>query len=158
MDNGYTPTAGDRFDIITAANNDISGTFRDPFVDLPEFGLGYELTWQPIDYSDPRKVTLELASVEVDTEDLNRDGFVDGLDLGILLGNWNQNVDPSGGELDGTQPVDGLDLGILLGAWRPPPTSLVALHTVPEPGTILFTVLAVVLAALPTGTRQLQRK
>lgn len=50
------------------------------------------------------------------------DGFVDGLDLGILLANFDQNGIPaSGGELNDTDPVDGLDLGILLGAWNPPP-------------------------------------
>ncbi len=58
--------------------------------------------------------------------DLNQDGFVDGLDLGILLGNWGQNVGPAMGELSGTPPVDGLDLGILLGAWDPLPLSAVA--------------------------------
>ena len=120
LDNGYAPAAGDTFDIITSANNDIVGTFQ--FENLLEFGLGHQLKWQPIDYNDPRKVTLEIATAEVDTEDLNRDGFVDGLDLGILLGNWNQNVSPNEGGLNGEPPVDGLDLGILLGAWRPPST------------------------------------
>ncbi len=57
--------------------------------------------------------------------DLNQDGFVDGLDLGILLGNWGQAVSASEGELSGMPPVDGLDLGILLGAWNPPPAPLV---------------------------------
>ncbi len=66
-------------------------------------------------------------------EDLNNDGFVDGLDLGILLGNFNQNTSPSGGELNGTNPVDGLDLGILLGAWNPPPT--LSAIAVPEPSS-----------------------
>jgi hypothetical protein len=72
-------------------------------------------------------------------EDLNIDGFVDGLDLGILLGNWRQFVPPSGGELDARPPVDGEDLGILLGAWNPQP--LVAASTVPEPNTLLLGAL-----------------
>ncbi len=67
-------------------------------------------------------------------EDLNGDGFVDGLDLGILLGNFEMNGVPlSGGELNGTDPVDGLDLGILLGAWNPP---ALATATVPEPTSV----------------------
>jgi hypothetical protein len=50
--------------------------------------------------------------------DLNGSGFVDGADLGILLGDWG----PCGGcpsdlTLDGL--VDGADLGILLGDWGP---------------------------------------
>jgi len=69
--------------------------------------------------------------------DLNIDGFVDGLDLSILLGNFDQNGIPaSGGELSGANPVDGLDLGILLGAWNPPSRSPAA--TVPEPSTIML--------------------
>lgn len=90
-------------------------------------------------YSDMRDssstfVLDNLSYGFIDPADLNTDGFVDGLDLGILLGNWNQNVGPSQGELDGTQPVDGLDLGILLGAWNPPP--LAAAAAVPEPTSL----------------------
>ncbi len=73
-----------------------------------------------------------------DPADLNTDGFVDGLDLGILLGNFEQNASPAGGELNGTDPVDGLDLGILLGAWNPPALSAA---TVPEPSSALMLAL-----------------
>ncbi len=85
--------------------------------------------------------------------DLNGDGFVDGLDLGILLGNFGQNADPSGGELNGTDPVDGLDLGILLGAWNPPPGSA-AVAQVPEPSTCLLTLLASSLVAVNVHRRR----
>ncbi len=79
-------------------------------------------------------------------EDLNMDGFVDGLDLGILLGNWSATVDPKEGELNGTPPVDGLDLGILLGAWNPPAAIAVS-RSVPEPGTLyLLAALALQIA------------
>ena len=67
------------------------------------------------------------------------DGFVDSLDLEILLGNWNQDVGFFSGELDSTSPVDGLDLGILLGAWNPPP--LAAISAVPEPSSMLLLTL-----------------
>jgi len=77
------------------------------------------------------------------TADLNMDGFVDGLDLGILLGNFNQcGVPASGGELNGTDPVDGLDLGVLLGAWNPPALGGVAAAAIPEPGSLLLSSLA----------------
>jgi hypothetical protein len=48
--------------------------------------------------------------------DLNGDGVVDALDLGILLGGWGF-PGPSDINNDGT--TDALDLGILLGAWGP---------------------------------------
>jgi formylglycine-generating enzyme required for sulfatase activity len=57
--------------------------------------------------------------------DLNRDGLVDGADLGILLNDWGQysngNLPCTGADLnaDGSVSgsVDGADLGILLAAW-----------------------------------------
>lgn len=89
---------------------------------------------------------LGLLSVTTDNgpafvpEDLNMDGFVDGLDLGILLGNWNNpSATPLQGELNGTPPVDGLDLGILLGAWNPPPAAATA--AVPEPTSVMLIML-----------------
>ena len=47
--------------------------------------------------------------------DLDGDGFVNGVDLGILLGAWGPGDGPA--DLDGDGFVDGIDLGILLGAW-----------------------------------------
>lgn len=64
---------------------------------------------------------FELQESSSAPEDLNNDGYVDGLDLGVLLGSWLQSVGPEFGEFTGTPPVDGLDLGILLGAWNPQP-------------------------------------
>ena len=81
--------------------------------------------------------------------DLNGDGFVDGLDLGILLGNFNQNADSSGGEFNGIDPVDGLDLGILLGAWNPPPSA--APTSVPEPTALLLGAMAALLTLAKRG-------
>jgi len=72
--------------------------------------------------------------------DLNMDGFVDGLDLGILLGNWNTTTTPEMGELNGIPPVDGLDLGILLGDWNPSPLAVAG--AVPEPSTLALLSLA----------------
>lgn len=81
--------------------------------------------------STPITIPLETAP-----EDLNGDGFVDGLDLGILLGFWLQSTTPANGELNGTPPVDGLDLGIFLGAWQPQPS--VSAAVVSEPSSLLM--------------------
>ncbi len=47
--------------------------------------------------------------------DLNGDGIVDGIDLGMLLGAWNATEGPA--DLNGDGVVNGIDLGLLLGAW-----------------------------------------
>ncbi|MGA1346702.1 MAG: dockerin type I domain-containing protein, partial [Ilumatobacteraceae bacterium] len=47
--------------------------------------------------------------------DLDRDGAVDGNDLGILLGAWGTAAPAA--DLDDNGIVNGDDLGILLGAW-----------------------------------------
>jgi hypothetical protein len=57
--------------------------------------------------------------------DLNRDGVVNGADLGILLGAWGSC--PGGtpgctGDINNDGVVNGADLGILLGAWGTCPT------------------------------------
>ncbi len=51
--------------------------------------------------------------------DLDRDGAVDGIDLGVLLGAWGpcSGTCPADLNLDGA--VDGNDLGTLLAAWGP---------------------------------------
>ncbi|MBM4099887.1 MAG: alpha/beta hydrolase [Planctomycetes bacterium] len=48
------------------------------------------------------------------TPDLNGDGFINGPDLGLLLGNWGN---PGRGDLDASGSVDGRDLASLLSAW-----------------------------------------
>lgn len=50
--------------------------------------------------------------------DLNLDGSINALDLGILLGLWGDS-DPEAGDFDGNGIVDGGDLGFLLGNWGP---------------------------------------
>jgi hypothetical protein len=60
-------------------------------------------------------VSWIIDAPELRTGDLNGDGTVDGIDLGILLGNWAASGGPA--DLDGNGTVDGADLGILLGNW-----------------------------------------
>jgi hypothetical protein len=57
------------------------------------------------------------AAVNFLPADLNRDGAVNGFDLGMLLGNWGA-FDPVA-DLDGDNVITGFDLGLLLGAWQP---------------------------------------
>ena len=53
-------------------------------------------------------------------EDVNADGYVNGLDLGILLGQWGA-CSPAACQCDlnGDGAVDGVDLGALLSKWGP---------------------------------------
>ncbi|MEO2049400.1 MAG: PEP-CTERM sorting domain-containing protein [Pirellulales bacterium] len=91
------------------------------------------------DAVDPQTSNPAPVEVVFQPADLNQDGFVDGLDLGIQLGNWGQVVTSDEGELNATPPVDGLDLGILLGAWAPPAAA--AGVTVPEPTSLALMAL-----------------
>ncbi len=102
-----------------------------------------ELTAQEISdlYNNGDGVSLLLADPEL-PGDANGSGYVDDLDLAILLGNWEQ--DPSiistwghgnftEGSLGDTD-VDDADLAVLLGNWTgPPPPGGAA---VPEPATL----------------------
>lgn len=49
--------------------------------------------------------------------DLNGDRVVNGFDLGLLLGAWGTDGQPSGADLNGDGTVNGFDLGLMLGAW-----------------------------------------
>jgi hypothetical protein len=67
----------------------------------------------------PREFTLIFGSHPSPrvAADINADGWVDGADLGALLGAWNQANAAADLDRDGT--VNGADLGVLLAAWRP---------------------------------------
>jgi hypothetical protein len=49
--------------------------------------------------------------------DLNADRFVNGDDLGVLLGAWGACASPCPADLNADGFVNGDDLGVLLGAW-----------------------------------------
>lgn len=72
--------------------------------------------------------------------DLTKDTYIDGEDLGILLGNWGEVVTHDQGELDSITPIDSIDLGLLLADWNPPPP--VVSTTIPEPSSLALLVLA----------------
>ena len=84
--------------------------------------------------------TLYTPSISIPAGDLNGDGFVGIDDLNIVLGNWNQNVNP-GSEPEGDPSGDGFvgidDLNVVLGNWNAGSTPAV----VPEPGTLTLLML-----------------
>jgi hypothetical protein len=66
-------------------------------------------------FADSAPVTIRFEVLPAQpAADLNGDGQVDGIDLGILLAAWS-SAGP--GDLNGDGVVDGVDLGVLLGAW-----------------------------------------
>ena len=60
------------------------------------------------------KKLYEAPNSEWDDVNFNADEFVNGADLGVMLGNWGQN---GIGDIDGDGIVSGQDLGRLLGSW-----------------------------------------
>ena len=49
--------------------------------------------------------------------DLDGDGSVDGIDLGVVLGNWGACGFACAADLNDDGSVNGIDLGILIGNW-----------------------------------------
>jgi hypothetical protein len=49
--------------------------------------------------------------------DVNDDGWIDGLDLGIVLASWSSQKAGDPADLNGDGAVDGVDLGVLLAGW-----------------------------------------
>ncbi len=152
--NGYAPKPFETFDVLAAEllfgqfDNVAPGERLTTTDGLGSFVVHYGASSQ---FSPNQVILSDFLAVPDITGDLNLDGIVDGLDLGILLGNFGNNSAPSGGELDGTDPVDGLDLGILLGAWSPP---ALRAATIPEPtNAALFTLAISILTAAQSGRR-----
>jgi hypothetical protein len=130
--NDYVPAAGDRFTIIESTS-DITGTFANEV--FPSEGLGRLLTWDPVDYSDPKKVVLEIAAVDFLESDLDQDGDVDSDDLGELLARF-------GDELDGRSFLD-WQRHFGSGMQRSPDT-----QPVPEPSAALLLVATIACTSL----------
>ncbi|HMN97603.1 MAG TPA: CARDB domain-containing protein [Phycisphaerales bacterium] len=63
--------------------------------------------------STAKSVTITVLPRTIFGADLNRDGIVDGADLGLLLSSWGDSLF----DLDGDGVVTGSDLGVLLSAW-----------------------------------------
>lgn len=61
------------------------------------------------------KKLCEGPNTEWDQANFNLDDYVNGADLGVLLGDWSTQTGE--GDVDGDGDVDGQDLGRLLGSW-----------------------------------------
>ncbi|MBX3427297.1 MAG: hypothetical protein KF688_16585 [Pirellulales bacterium] len=141
LDNGYVPTAGERFTIIDSPNP-IVGMFQN--ISLPATGLGRKLSWHPIDVSDPTKLVLELAAVNFLDADFNEDGAVDGTDLALWQAGYG--VSTGAAKLDGDATGDGKTDGADFLVWQrqfsvTPPANPAAAN-VPEPASLLLALAA----------------
>lgn len=108
--NGFVPTAGDTFTILTAAS--ISGTF--PTTNLP--ALPSPLSWQT-EYQ-PTAVRLLVVGCDLPADFDNNNG-VDLTDLSILLAHFGMQSGATheDGDVNGDGAVDLTDLSLLLGSF-----------------------------------------
>jgi hypothetical protein len=131
---GFNPVIGNSFDVVTfsGVRTGVFGTVLLP--SIPGVGLGVQY--------NANTVTLLVGLAG----DLDGDGFVGIADLNIVLGGWNQNVDP-GVWLLGDPSGDGFigieDLNSVLGNWNAgTPPLAEASEVVPEPGTLAMLTVA----------------
>jgi 1,4-alpha-glucan branching enzyme len=99
-------------------NSDWSGYSPD-YANYPSFDTnGDAIAYDGLAYSGLVSIAPYTALIYSQTPpsmfDLNGDWFVDGADLGMVLGMWGQ---PGAADFNGDGIVDGADLGSLLGAW-----------------------------------------
>ena len=106
--------------------------------DVPTIQQAIDLAGQPRFVDDPRTAdtgigpapivdlgAFEFQGPEFSIADINGDGIVDGVDLGIVLANWSIPAGSPGcggvadciADINQDGVVDGLDLGILLSEW-----------------------------------------
>jgi len=140
---GFLPTAGQSFEILTAAGG-VNGAFNT--VNLPALAGGLYLN---LNYS-PTAVTLAVAGI---LGDFNRNGVVDGADYIV----WRKSLGQTGAALaadaNNSGVIDQGDYNI----WRAnlgqtaPATS--AFAPVPEPASLLLALVAASLPALRRPTR-----
>jgi hypothetical protein len=78
---------------------------------------GFRTAVDMLDRLDPHRVfsTPFLDRLMPRSADLNRDGVVDGADLGALLSQWGAQGGPA--DLNGDGVVGGADLGAMLASW-----------------------------------------
>ncbi|QDS97986.1 beta strand repeat-containing protein [Adhaeretor mobilis] len=131
IDNGYVPSAGDEFTIIQSTSA-LNGAFDS--ILLAESGGGRSIEWAPVDFSDPNKIVLQIASTNFFAADYDEDGDVDPDDLAV----WNSGygtfpASHTDGDGDGSLRTDGgdflvwqqqLGLGTTVSAAVPEPTTL----------------------------------
>ena len=110
----------------TDAFNGVAVTGFFPPYSIVNLNIGGYSGGQTVGYFEPSYVTFDVNTPGGGpTGDINDDGVVNGLDLGILLANWSIPPGASGcggaapceSDLNGDGVVDGLDLGLLLANW-----------------------------------------
>lgn len=149
LGNSYIPTAGDRFTIIQSTSP-ITGTFASSW--FPLIGFGRSLTWQPVDYSNPLEVTLEIASVAFLDADFDEDGDVDGDDLVRWQANFGSGTTHMQGDADGNGDVDGRDFLRWQRQFGLGVSTLPATQVVPEPASQILLLFALCLLRCSTRT------
>jgi hypothetical protein len=138
LDNGYTPTLGDSFQLFKFAS--ASGNFT---LDLPTLDNG--LAWNSSNLLTTGM--LSVASAAGNPADFNNDGVVDGDDLD----EWSQGFGATGqpnnstGDADGDGDVDGGDFLVWQRELGNEANAAVASTSVPEPASWLLGLVASVL-------------
>lgn len=103
---GFAPRGGEQFTVLTVADGTLTGEFDEVVaIDGGTFSLAYA--------SDA--VVLTLVTVPV-LGDLDGDGLVGPVDLGMLLGAWG-SCGECLADLNDDGVVSAADLAVLLGAW-----------------------------------------
>jgi len=105
----FIPLPGEQYTVLTCTGT-LNGTF-DSVTSCDDVLVTYHADRVDVEFLDRDDVV----------GDLNRDGFVDGSDLAILIGGWGPCVKGCCmADINGDGVVDGNDLAILLGHWNPP--------------------------------------
>jgi T5SS/PEP-CTERM-associated repeat protein len=137
----FIPEVGEEFLLMSASN--VAGAFSSIIQPSSSFGIQWEVVTQSsllgTDY-----VLARALGAPVDDADFNGDGVVNGADFAIWEANFPR---PSGatlaqGDADRDGDIDGLDLLV----WQTQfgaAGSHAAAAAIPEPATLLFTLLAI---------------
>jgi T5SS/PEP-CTERM-associated repeat protein len=143
LSDGFTPSLGDSFQVITAADG-LTGAFATQM--LPALTPGLQWT---IDYSASALTLTVIAGLPAD---FNQDGTVNGADLAAWKGGFGttSGAAKANGDADGDGDVDGADF-LLWQQERGLVQASAQASAVPEPAAIL---LALAAAALVLPRRQ----
>ena len=88
----------------------VTGWGNDPQRDIELLAsLSQYAPWTGLDVATSQPLAI--------TGDINNDGVIDNLDLGVLLAQWNSANATFSADLNGDRRVDDLDLGLLLAHW-----------------------------------------
>lgn len=145
--NGYTPTLGDTFELITAAGG-VNGAFSD--INTPALtGLSFDVVYTPL------SVLLEIVAAGL-VGDYNDNGQVEQGDLNLVLNNWGQPAPftPNGAPFV-TATVDQEELNRVLTNWGATAAPSFAGFDIPEPAAgIGLVALGVLGRATRVGCRR----